>query len=286
MIDLGDVYSKTYTVKNPAGVPADAGTFAVTITLPDGTNVAGPITHTANTGVYLLGYPTTQSGQHIVEIVGTGVNAFTTSDVFQVAPAKPGFVISLEQARKSLRMPAGQTIDDEDLRDLIASATAPIEDMCGPILARACDDWLDGGWDSVRLLQAPCIAITAVTESFGAGYTRTLTSQPLDGTTFDGYGYTVDLVDGLVIRRAMGTAAPFMTGRRNIHVTYTAGRVVIPQNLIRATRRLVRFMWQQEMQGQRPNGSSPEMVSTPSGYLVPNAIRTLCGAELKSIAQG
>jgi hypothetical protein len=75
-------------------------------------------------------------------------------------------------------------------------ATGPMEDICGPILKRNCDEWHDGGGRTVRLLQAPAISITQIVECFGAGYTRTLTEQNLDAGSFDAYGYTVDLLDG------------------------------------------------------------------------------------------
>lgn len=189
-------------------------------------------------------------------------------------------IITLQQARTSLRIPAGQTVDDADLQDLIDSATGPMEDLCGPILSRACDEWHDGGWKTVRLLQAPAISVTAVIECYGAGYARTLNEQALDGGAFDAFGYTVDLVDGVITRRISGQAGFFIGGSRNIHVTYTAGRATVPPNLIRATRRLVRWLWQTEMQGQRPSGATPEAVSTtPSGYAVPNAVVELCAAE-------
>lgn len=191
-------------------------------------------------------------------------------------------LITLAQARASLRVPASQTVDDADLTDLITSATAIMEDLCGPIISRPGDDWLDGGGCTVRLLQAPILSVTTVTESYGAGYTRTLTAQPLDGTGFDSFGYTVDLVDGILTRRVSGIATPFVNGRRNIHVTYTAGRSSVPNNIQRATRRLVRWLWQTEMQGQRPSGSAPEAVSTsPSGFDVPNAVKTICAGELR-----
>jgi len=191
-------------------------------------------------------------------------------------------LITLAQARASLRVPVGQTVDDADLQDLITSATAAMEDLCGPILSRACDEWHDGGAPTVRLLQAPTTAITTVTESYGAGYNRVLTLQALDGGAFDAFGYTVDLVDGIITRRIAGRAAPFVGGRRNIHVVYTAGRASVPVNLQRATRRLVRWLWQTEMQGQRPANSSPETIATtPSGYQVPTVIKVLCGAELR-----
>jgi hypothetical protein len=159
-----------------------------------------------------------------------------------------------------------------------------MEDICGPILSVAKDEWHDGGSRTVRLLYAPIISVATVVESYG-NFTRTLTAQPLDGSSFDAYGYTVDLVDGLLHRRYSGREGDFQSGRRNVHVTYTAGRTTIPPNITYATRRLVRHLWQQEQQGFRPDFGSPEgaMVSTPSGFLVPNVVVQACGAEARII---
>jgi hypothetical protein len=192
-------------------------------------------------------------------------------------------IISLSEARAALRLPSTQDVDNADLQSLIDAATAPMEDLCGPILSRPCDDWLDGGWHTVHVLWAPVIAVTSVVECYGAGYARTLSAQPLDAGAFDAFGYTVDLVDGAVTRRVAGQASPFVAGRRNVHVVYTAGRATpVAPNLVRATRRLVRWLWQTEMQGQRPAGSTPENVSqTPNGYDVPTAVVRLCGADLR-----
>lgn len=190
-------------------------------------------------------------------------------------------IITLDQARTSLRLPTGQTVDDGDLSDLITSATACMEDLCGPIIAHTCDEWYDGGRSTIMLVNTPLTAVTAVVEISGT-YIRALTQEPLDGGAGDAYGYTIDLLSGTLIRRATGVASPFISGRRNIHVTYTSGRSPIPVNLQRATRRLVRWLWQTEMQGQRPQNSSPETIATtPSGYQVPTVIKALCGAELR-----
>jgi hypothetical protein len=286
-IDLGDVWPLSVFVTDVDGNAVNAGAVVLTITLPDGTTTAPTVTNPV-TGTYTASYVTVQTGRHEVFWSATGANACDFEDAFFVQPQHQ-LIISLAQARSSLRIPAGQTVDDEDLRELIAAATVIMEDLCGPIVSRACDETHDGGYLTVRLLQAPAISVTSVKESYGAGYTRTLTAQPLDGATFDAFGYTVDLTDGILTRRMSGIAGPFMNGRRNIHVTYTAGRSIVRPNLIRATRRLVRFLWQQEMQGQRPNGQAPESMATsttPSGYLVPNAIKAWCADDLRTVGQG
>lgn len=273
MIDLGDPVALTFLVTDSAGAPANATAATVTITLPDNTTATPTVTN-PSTGTYSAAYITTQAGHHKVAWSATGVNARTSSDVFEVSPMDARLLISLDQARKGLRMPAGQTVDDEDLRDLINAARGPIEDLCGPILPLACDEWHDGGWSSIRLLQAPVISVTTVTESYGAGYNRTLSNQPLDGATYDAFGYTVDLKDGLVVRRISGRDGPFAAGRRNVRVTYTAGRTVIPANILRASRYLVRWMWQLELRGQRAAHGTPteDVSSTPGGFLVPNLV--------------
>jgi hypothetical protein len=64
-------------------------------------------------------------------------------------------LITLAQAKLSLRTLPGFTADDADIGDLITSATAAMDDLCGPIITRACDETHDGGRPNVRLLQAP-----------------------------------------------------------------------------------------------------------------------------------
>jgi hypothetical protein len=283
VIDLGDPVVLTFLVKDAAGVLVDAGAAVCTVTLPDASTSTPAVVHTG-TGTYTATFTTTQAGRHGVRWVATGANAQTYTDVFQVADSIPGMLISLDEARRGLTLPGTATAKDDDLRSLILECTPIIEDLCGPILPAAKDEWYDGGARTVRLLQAPIISVTAVQESYG-NYTRTLTEQALSGSSFDAYGYTVDKVDGILQRRISGREGIFQSGRRNIHVTYTAGRSVMPANLVLATRRLVRHLWQQEQQGYRPDFGSPEgaMVSTPSGFLVPHVVVEACGAEARII---
>jgi hypothetical protein len=201
-------------------------------------------------------------------------------------------LISLEYAKGGLSFPAGRTVDDDDLADLISSATAPMEDLVGPILPRVdLEEWHDGGATVITLDWSPVLDVTTVIECYAAGYTRTLSEQPLDAGSFDAYGYTVDKPFGVITRRVSGIAAQFVAGGRNVKIVYTAGRVELDDdgvaidlapNLRRATRRLVRWLWQTEKQGQRPSSSGPDAATeTPSGYRIPLAVKDLCAGDLR-----
>lgn len=277
-VDLGDGVDLTWNPTN-----GDVGVATLTLTLPDASVLTPAVTH-VGVGVYAPTtnpFVTTQVGRHLVEWVGTGTNAQAYQDVFDVLPADERLIISLDEARKSLRQLATQ-IDNDDLRGLIAAATPVMEDICGPIVPITFDEWHDGGSRDVRLLQAPVLSITSVLEAYGAGYTRTLSQQNLDSGAFDAFGYTPDLLDGVITRRTSGVASPFAHGHRNVHVVYVAGRKPIPANIIRATRRLVRWLWATEMQGQRPTGQAMDsLVITPAGFAVPRDVVQLCGAEAR-----
>lgn len=281
MFDVGDAVPLSLSVKDSAGNPANAGSVTLTITLPDGTTSTPAVTN-PTTGSYVAAYATTQAGRHKVAWVATGTNATAQSDVFEVVALDPGYVISLEQARKAIGLAATNTAKDEDLRTFLVGIVPVLEDIVGPIVSRDFDEWHDGGAASIKTLYSPLLSIVSVTESWGP-YTRTLTAQPLNGTSFDAYGYTVDLAEGLLIRRISGRVGKFPPGRQNVRVVGKAGRIQpVRGNLVLAARRLLRHLWQSEQQGPRPELGTPEtMVTTPSGFAVPRAVIELCGSDVR-----
>jgi hypothetical protein len=283
MFDLGDPVPLAITVRNASGTPENATTVVLTITLPDLTTVTPTVTGVA--GVYATDVPyvATLAGHYAVRWVATGTNACTQSDVFNVYAADAGQLISLADARAALGTQTANTVKDEDLRSAIADATPIMEDLCGPLLRRTRVETYDGGTSQIALLFAPLISITSIVESYGSTYTRTLTAQDtaiFAGTGSDAYGYTVDLTTGIVTRRAVGVAIPFMAGKRNVQVTYVSGRASIGGNILRATRLLVRQLWLiSGQQGNRPQMGTPDtsVGHTPSGFAVPNAVIEMVG---------
>jgi hypothetical protein len=280
VIDLGDTYVGTIQVKDATGALVNAGSVSVTVTLPDASTGTPTVTN-GSTGNYSFNYPTTQAGLHQFTWTGTGANAFTSSDVFVVAAANPGFMISLDEARKGLGTAAANTAKDEDLRDFIAAATPIMEDIIGSILPKTRIETFDGGQPNIALMYPPVISVTSVIETVGSAWQRTLTAQPITGSSFDFYGYSVDLTTGIITRRASGLAMPFMQGLRNIQVTYISGRVLAPNEAL-AARRLVKHLWQSEQQNYAPAAASPEAIGlTPSGYAVPRVVLELCAASTR-----
>jgi hypothetical protein len=274
--DLGDPIPLTFTVRNAAGAPENATTVVLTITLPDLTTVTPAVTGLV--GVYTPNTPyvATLAGRHLVNWVATGTNACTSSDVFNVLPADAGFIISLADARRGIRSIG--TATDEDLRDLIADVTPIMEDICGPLLRKTRVETYDGGTSQINLLYAPILSITSITESYGASYVRAITAQDIfAGGNLDTFGYSVDLVTGIVTRRAAGVAINFAAGKRNVQVTYVSGRAVIGGNILRATRYLVRHLWQIEQQRVPLVNGQPEPTTYILGYAVPNIVIEMCG---------
>jgi hypothetical protein len=80
-----------------------------------------------------------------------------------------------------------------------------------------------------------------------------------------------------------GSPASFVGGRRNVHVTYVAGRASIPEQPPSAPPADCPLAVQTELQGQRPANQGPRRSRyTPGGFAVPKAVVELCGATCAS----
>jgi hypothetical protein len=281
--DVGDPIPLIFRTIDAAGNPADVTTAVLTVTLPDGTSVTPAVGAPSPVGTYqpAVPYIATQAGIHRVSWVGTGVNAQSLTDAFNVLPADPGYLISLAEARRGIRMTG--TVTDEDLRSLIADVTPIIENIVGSILPTQHVETYDGGSTQISLLWSPVISVTSIVESYGSTYVRALTAPDIftGAGGSDIYAYTVDLVTGIITRRAGGVAMAFPGGKRNIQVSYTAGRTTVGGNILRATRYLIRHLWQME-QGQVPLVNGQPMASSPVlGFAVPNIVIEMCGADTR-----
>jgi len=281
-IDVGDIYPLTFAVTDATGAPANATACTVTVTLPDLTTVTPAVDNTV-VGTYTATYPTTLAGRHTVHWVATGINASVFDDDFDVMV--PGrMLISLAEAKAGLGVTG--TAKDEDIRAVITAATPIMEDICGPLLRQTRVESYDGGASQISLLWAPIISVTGIIETYGSNYTRALTQQDIfSGSGLDAFGFTVDLVTGIVTRRAVGAAVSFASGKRNIQITYVSGRTAISGNILLATRRLIRHLWSQEQQSFRPNvftAADPNMTTTPAGFAVPRAVVELCADSTRA----
>lgn len=259
--DLGDSVRLQAECRDPGGTLANAATATLTITLPDGTTVTPSVTNPpSETGVYSVDYPTVQAGRHGVRWVFTTPAAAYT-DMFDVRPAAPQLILSLADGRRHLRYAAGDTSDDEQIREWLESITELVEALCGPCVRRtAVEDHTisSGGTYELALRRTPVLAVTSATGILTGGPTYA--------------GASLDVDSNGVMRRLDG-------GRLYgpLRVTYTVGRVIIPANLSSAARIILQHLWRTQYGASRAGagigGGDDFSVTEPVtgfGYAIPN----------------
>lgn len=138
-------------------------------------------------------------------------------------------VLTLSEGHKAINLSDATTEHDAELASFITAVSRILDKECGPVVQRTVtDELLDGGRREVNLRLWPVSSITSVTEySSGTSVAltaETVTSLPSSGYATDSYGSEPALLSGRLIRRSNGSDTPFPAGRRNVKVTYVAGR--------------------------------------------------------------
>jgi hypothetical protein len=247
MVDVAD----TTTVSWALGQTGK--TVVLTVTAPDSTTSTPTVTET--TGVYSAAVPTPQSGQYKLRWVTTGA---ANTDVINVWPQDPRFIISFDEAVSALRWRDNEARERaEDLRLHIASATEVLEDIVGAVLVRTVVHNADGGTGAVVLAQRP----------------DTINSVTVNGVACT--SYVADKTAGIIYAGSSLTST-FPEGRQIVRVTYTTGAAAVSPSIIDAARILVRHMVSREEAPRPTPGVEGEFSRTPSGFLVPNAVIELC----------
>lgn len=276
-VDLGDQYRCSWTNISPSGGNVNAGTVTLTITLPDGTTtVISPVTPTS-TGVYIYDYLTVQDGRHQARWVGTGVNPGAHSEVFDVRPAAPPYIVSLADAKKQLNMTS--TGDDEELREFIEAATGAVERHLDMAVVRR------------TVVERRNFGNPPVSGSVGVLQRFTLTKKPVISLT------SVVSADGLTtwnvadMRATDAGVVEVLAGSvvwGPIVVTYVAGLQTIPANYTKATGIIIQHLW--DTQRGSSGSAHPAGLDTPGagftsfGFAIPNRAIELLGPSISGIA--
>ncbi|MFI8294439.1 hypothetical protein ACIGCZ_00680 [Streptomyces nigra] len=255
--DLGAVVPLGTTVTDESGTPANAGSMAVTITLPDRTTVTiDPVTPTG-TGVYAYDYPTVQAGRHSVRWVATGIHAGAYTDAFDVREAAPPTILSLREAKQHLKIPLTETTDDDEIRDWNEACTRAVERFVGPVAIRTVTE--DVRFTSGRALiltRTPAIELTSAVALVAGGTTYDVADLHLDGHT------------GIVTRADGG----ILYGP--LRFTYVVGRTFVPANLRGAARIILQHLWRTRQGPGRPQRGVDDFdVTEPLpglGFAIPN----------------
>lgn len=273
---VGETIAWAITVTDSAGAAADPGTGpTATVTLPDATSASATVTKTA-TGAYTATLVSTLAGRYRCTWSASGANSsdFPFVQVADVSAADPRYIISIEDARAALNLATSDRTPDEEIRLYVQAATEIVEDLVGPVLTASVTEKHTGGGYALGLFRK-ATAITSVTE---------------DGTALTSGDYSLDPNSGLLWRGTYPGAGTWSADTTaGITVVYTVGAAVVPPSVILAGRELVRHLYavgQQPWRQPYGGGIEDAMLTTPSGYAVPNRVVQLLKPHMSGRVPG
>jgi uncharacterized phiE125 gp8 family phage protein len=222
VIDLGDIYSIGFEVRDDTDTLTTPATHECTVTRPDGTPQVVALTVTAP-GVLRLDYPTEQPGRHEYTVVTTTPTSRHTG-TFDVDPGPTG-IVSLSDAKTHLNIT--RSTNDEELRLFIDAASEWVESRVGPVVRRTVTEVVNTTGELLMLRHAPVLSVTSIAGAYG--YTA----------TYDVAATYLDAEAGMIrlpTRQAWSTYP--------LTVTYVAGRQVVPASIRAATLMIVKTLWE------------------------------------------
>lgn len=185
-------------------------------------------------------------------------------------------LLSLTEGKQAIGTAAAATDIDTTLAGYITATSRLIDANCGPMVQRTITGEVhDGGAATIRLTYNPASTVTTVTEYQGT--TAVTVTQETLGTA-PNPGYLLDVASGYLYRRANGVDGQWYDGRRNIVVTYTAGRfantAAVDARVKQAAGMLLRHLWAiQYGNGNVMFGEAD--VPMPIGFAIPNRVREM-----------
>lgn len=194
-------------------------------------------------------------------------------------------ILTLAEGQSAINSAAALAVTE--LEALITGVSGQIDELCGPVVARAVTEYHDGGNWWVILDTPPALSITSVAEYSRTGAATALTAEDHDTKPAAGY-----LLDGnehraKLLRRASGSSTPFLAGEQNVAITYQAGRYAdtasVAGKFKAAAASILRYVWQQEAAAwqQRPQAFDDFEPGTTGFLSIPDLIRNRLPGELR-----
>lgn len=269
MSDVGEVVRRAAVVRDETGNVVDATASGCTITLPDGTTEQATVTH-VSTGTYRFDYiPAVQAGTYIYRWVFTGP-AVVLEGSFYVSPPGQVGIISLEEARKLLRIGDDNDRWDDEIREELWTATIVAERETGRVLVRrTITETRELSRTSVArglaLTWSPVVSVTALERLSPAGVVIETAAAPDVWVDEQGIVRTRRvLLHGLV------------------RITYVAGYAAVPVNYRSAVRYLLQHYWANRSGSTarpRVGGSEDAPVDPDTRTALPTRVAELLGPK-------
>ena len=268
------------TVRDVTGTLTDAGALTLTVKLAqaDGTQqTTGTYATPAHDGLglYHVDVPAvdlTSIGHYQYAWVSTGTGAGVAPGDFDVYDPYEVAVISLQDAKDALNIPAATTTSDTEIAAYIAAIEASLERATGgPLVNRTVVERseMQSGQTVIPVRQRPLVSVTSIASASG-------------GLIDISAGLDLDRNAGL-IRRALGIPfyGPYWSWLPLVNVTYVAGwGVQVPAAFNVAARIILQHLWRTQ-RGPAAMPIGGDLTQVPGfGYLVPNqAADLLAGAQ-------
>lgn len=169
-------------------------------------------------------------------------------------------LLTLDEARTAVNL--ADNGQDTQLQLFLTGLSSRVDKLCGPVVSRAVSDELhDGGKPRIWFDFTPVFTVSTITEYRHTTATvlsaESNVSKPADGYLLDNAGVVY-----YAWRRSGGADTTFPTGRRNIAVTYNAGRYAdtgsVDEQFKVAAAAILRRVWKREQAiwAQRPGWSA------------------------------
>jgi hypothetical protein len=172
-------------------------------------------------------------------------------------PTYPTSICTLDDVKDFLGIPLSQTSKDAILQRYIDAATEWATYASDAIIPTTYTNEVhDGGAPQIVLFNTPILEVTSIIEYVGANAYE-LTDTEAGGNQT--YGFSIDNASaGIISRRWNGMVGSFMSGEKNVVVTYVAGFAQIPADIQTYVLMDIQGLFDASQQGSRPsvNGGS------------------------------
>ncbi len=274
--DVGQRVRVDLSIVDDTGALANTA-LTVSVSRGDFTSYPPPTVVNDGVGLYHFDVDVDTIGPWVWSAVGTTPVRAARSGQFFVR-SSGARLLSLEEGKKHLNKDLTVTTDDDEVADLVDTATTLIEEIVGAIVPRTVTEVYPGGYRSIFLRQR-ARSVTSVVEAQSVGAVVTLTAE-VPGVSAPSDGYLFDATTN-AIRRSSGGSPLYFIGQ--VTVTYVVGRVPVPPNFRTAGAELLSHVWRtsQFTRGvSRPRTNEPTTDPTlVLGYAIPNRVRELLGTS-------
>lgn len=200
-------------------------------------------------------------------------------------------VLTLVEAKEAINA-AATTEHDDELPQWITAVSLRLDKLVGPVVRRqVTDEKHDGGRPEVFLRRFPVYAVTSVVEYTGTTpvtlVEQTTAVQTVDGYVTEDFSADAAYLSNCLTRRRSGRDAAFAAGRRNVVVSYEAGRFAststVDERFKQAARTMLMYWWRSQQTSTAQSGDYDVPTINFPKFAIPNAVRELMGDDVQEL---